>query len=155
MQYDIVIIEDEVDLGNVISAYLKLRGFTVLWFKTATEALNYYIENVRQNKLIIIDVQLPDSNGFDLSAQIMKINPNQAFFFLTAHNEKQDRLRGLKIGAIDFDQEITPNNHWLRFWVVNIGGDDSSARRHFLTYKFSRDIFWQVSAKSLPWMLLA
>ena len=102
MQYDIVIIEDEVDLGNVISAYLKHRGFSVLWFKTATEALNYYAENLLDNKLIIVDIQLPDMNGFDLSTAIIKLNPNQAFFFLTAHNEKQDRLRGLKIGAIDY-----------------------------------------------------
>lgn len=102
MQYDIVIIEDEADLGNVISAYLKLRGFTVMWFKTATEALNSYRDGIQDYKLMIIDVQLPDIDGFDLSTEIMKINPSQAFLFLTAHNEKQDRLRGLKIGALDY-----------------------------------------------------
>jgi len=102
MKYDIIIIEDEVDLGNVISEYLKLRGFSVLWFKTANEALEYYRQHQLDNKLMIVDIQLPDMNGFDLSTEIMKLNPNQAFFFLTAHNEKQDRLRGLKIGAIDY-----------------------------------------------------
>jgi DNA-binding response OmpR family regulator len=102
MLYDIVIIEDEIDLGNVISEYLKLRGFSVLWFKTAAEALAYYQSNQLGNKLIIVDIQLPDMNGFDLASQIVKINPNQPFFFLTAHNEKQDRLRGLTIGAIDY-----------------------------------------------------
>ncbi|NRF39613.1 MULTISPECIES: response regulator transcription factor [Pedobacter] len=102
MVYDIVIIEDEIDLGNVVSEYLKLRGFSVLWFKTANEALAYYLSNQLANKLIIIDVQLPDLDGFDLATEIMKINKNQAFFFLTAHNEKDNRLRGLKIGAIDY-----------------------------------------------------
>jgi DNA-binding response OmpR family regulator len=102
MLYDIVIIEDEIDLGNVISEYLKLRGFSVLWFKTATEALNYYTANQLDNKLVIVDVQLPDMNGFDLATEMVKVNANQPFFFLTAHNEKQDRLRGLKIGAIDY-----------------------------------------------------
>ncbi|TCD25618.1 response regulator transcription factor [Pedobacter psychrodurus] len=102
MLYDIVIIEDEIDLGNVISEYLKLRGFSVLWFKAATEALDYYGSNRLDNKLVIIDVQLPDMNGFDLATEMVKINTNQPFFFLTAHNEKQDRLRGLKIGAIDY-----------------------------------------------------
>jgi DNA-binding response OmpR family regulator len=102
MLYDIVIIEDEIDLGNVISEYLKLRGFSVLWFKTATEALDYYTENQLDNKLVIVDVQLPDMNGFDLATEMVKMNANQPFFFLTAHNEKQDRLRGLKIGAIDY-----------------------------------------------------
>jgi DNA-binding response OmpR family regulator len=102
MIYDIVIIEDEIDLGNVVSEYLKLRGFSVQWFKTANEALTYYAANQLTNKLIIIDVQLPDLNGFDLATEIMKINKNQPFFFLTAHNEKDNRLRGLKIGAIDY-----------------------------------------------------
>jgi len=102
MSYDIVIIEDEIDLGNVISEYLKLRGFSVLWFKTASEALAYYSENWLDNKLLIVDVQLPDMNGFDLASEMVKINANQPFFFLTAHNEKQDRIRGLKIGAIDY-----------------------------------------------------
>ncbi|MGM9478160.1 response regulator transcription factor [Pedobacter sp. GSP4] len=102
MLYDIVIIEDEIDLGNVISEYLKLRGFSVLWFKTALAALDYYSANQHSNKLMIVDVQLPDMNGFDLATEMVNINPNQPFFFLTAHNEKQDRLKGLKIGAIDY-----------------------------------------------------
>jgi DNA-binding response OmpR family regulator len=102
MPYDIIIIEDEIDLGNVISEYLKLRGFSVRWFKGAAEALRYYGANQLDNKLVIIDVQLPDMNGFDLATEMVKMNTNQPFFFLTAHNEKQDRLRGLKIGAIDY-----------------------------------------------------
>jgi DNA-binding response OmpR family regulator len=102
MVYDIIIIEDEIDLGNVICEYLKLRGFSVLWFKEGSEALNYYKLNHSLNKLVIIDVQLPDISGFDLARQIVKINPTQPFFFLTAHNEKQDRLQGLNIGAIDY-----------------------------------------------------
>jgi DNA-binding response OmpR family regulator len=102
MVHDIIIIEDEIDLGNVISEYLKLRGFSVLWFKTGGEALDYYKLNHLDSKLIIIDVHLPDINGFDLAGDLVKINPNKPFFFLTAHNEKQDRLRGLKIGAIDY-----------------------------------------------------
>ncbi|KLT67325.1 response regulator transcription factor [Pedobacter sp. BMA] len=102
MKHDIVIIEDEVDLGNVVSEYLKLRGFTVRWFQSAADTLAYYQQHQLDNKLMIIDIQLPDMNGFDLSTEIVKLNPNQAFFFLTAHNEKHDRMRGLKIGAIDY-----------------------------------------------------
>ena len=102
MRYDIIIIEDETDLGNVISEYLKLKGFSVRWFQSAADTLAYYRGHQLDNKLMIIDIQLPDMNGFDLSTEIVKLNPNQPFFFLTAHNEKHDRLRGLKIGAIDY-----------------------------------------------------
>jgi len=102
MGYDIIIIEDEVDLGNVISEYLRLRGFTVRWFKAPADALDYYLGNPANNKLLIVDVQLPDMDGFDLAAEIVRINAHQPFFFLTAQNEKQDRIRGLKLGAIDY-----------------------------------------------------
>ncbi|RZK92594.1 MAG: response regulator [Pedobacter sp.] len=101
MGYDIVIIEDEADLGNVTTEYLKLRGFSVLWFDTPAAAIEYYKASPLNNKLFIVDVQLPGMNGFELAAEIIKINANQPFFFLTAHNEKQDRIRGLKLGAID------------------------------------------------------
>jgi DNA-binding response OmpR family regulator len=102
MVYDIIIIEDEIDLGNVICEYLKMRGFSLLWFREGSEALDYYKLDHLQSRLVIIDVHLPDISGFDLARQIVKINPNQPFFFLTAHNEKQDRLQGLNIGAIDY-----------------------------------------------------
>ncbi|RZJ82239.1 MAG: response regulator transcription factor [Flavobacterium sp.] len=102
MGNDIILIEDDADLGNVISDYLKLRGFSVCWFKTATDALTYYKLHPVANKLIIIDVQLPDKNGFELATEIVKINEKQPFFFLTALNDKQDRLKGLTIGAIDY-----------------------------------------------------
>lgn len=102
MFYDITLVEDDIDLGNVISEYLKLRGFSTCWFCTAEQALDYYRENPLSNGLVIVDVQLPDMNGFDLATEFLKINPRQPLFFLTAHNEKQDRLRGLSIGAMDY-----------------------------------------------------
>lgn len=53
-------------------------------------------------KLLIVDVELPDFNGFEFAEQVLKINKNQNIFFLTARNDKDDRLRGLKIGAMDY-----------------------------------------------------
>lgn len=102
MEYDIIFVEDEIDLGNVVSEYLKLKGFILKWFKTAAETLGYYRPNSLTAKLIIIDVQLPGQNGFDLATEIIKINPQQTFLFLTARSEKNDRLRGLSIGAVDY-----------------------------------------------------
>ncbi|WP_285011053.1 response regulator transcription factor [Pedobacter faecalis] len=100
--YDIVLIEDEPDLGTVVSSFLKMRGFSVIWFQTANEALGYYRKHVMANRLLIIDVQLPDMNGFDLAARVQELNQHQIFLFLTAHSEKGNRLRGLNLGAIDY-----------------------------------------------------
>jgi DNA-binding response OmpR family regulator len=100
--YDIVLVEDDVDLGNVVSEYLKLKNFNLRWFTTAAETLNFFATHTKAVKLFIIDVGLPDSNGFELAQQIGKQNPGQVFLFLTARNEKQDRLQGLGLGAIDY-----------------------------------------------------
>ncbi len=52
--------------------------------------------------MLIIDIQLPGMNGFELAEHITKENYNIPFLFLTARNEKRDRLYGLKIGADDY-----------------------------------------------------
>lgn len=100
--YDIVLVEDDVDLGNVVSEYLKLKNFNLRWFTTATETLGFFADHPNAVKLFVIDVGLPDIDGFELAQQISRQHPGQVFLFLTARNEKQDRLQGLGLGAIDY-----------------------------------------------------
>ena len=52
--------------------------------------------------ILLIDVSLPEINGFDLANMVTKIDGNASFLFLTARNEKLDGLDGLKIGADDY-----------------------------------------------------
>lgn len=101
MEHRLLFVEDEVDLGNVVKQYLEFMGFEVLWCKTAYSAYETYMKNSFFN-LLLIDIQLPDYDGFELAEKIIKQNKNQAFLFLTARNEKKDRIQGLKIGADDY-----------------------------------------------------
>ncbi|MFC3356972.1 response regulator transcription factor [Sphingobacterium zeae] len=97
---DILLIEDEPDLGEVFSRYLRYKGFTVLWESTAEGGWeNFQRASV---KLLIIDVQLPDGNGFDLAQRIIASHPGQPIFFLTALHERYSRLKGLSLGAVDY-----------------------------------------------------
>lgn len=97
---DILLIEDEPDLGEVFSRYLRYKGFTVLWESTAEGGWeNFQRASV---KLLIIDVQLPDGNGFDLAQRIIASHPGQPIFFLTALHERNSRLKGLSLGAVDY-----------------------------------------------------
>ena len=64
--------------------------------------IHIYHENPGDFDLLIIDIQLPGMNGFELAEKIIKENDNVPFLFLTARNEKKDRIRGLKIGADDY-----------------------------------------------------
>ncbi|WP_028296688.1 response regulator transcription factor [Olivibacter sitiensis] len=102
MKKHLLFVEDEIDLGNVVKQYLEIMDFQVSWFKTAKEALNCYWNKPQLFHLLIIDIQLPDMEGFELAEKILKRNKDQAFLFLTARNEKKDRIKGLKIGADDY-----------------------------------------------------
>lgn len=97
---DILLIEDEPDLGEVFSRYLRYKGFTVRWESTAQGGWAAFQSCAV--KLLIIDVQLPDGNGFDLAQQMIQLNPGQPIFFLTALHERTSRLRGLSLGAVDY-----------------------------------------------------
>ena len=102
MKHHILLVEDEQDLGHVVSEYLQVMDFLVTWQKTAEEAYASFCSKPGQYHILIIDVQLPGSNGFELAQRVIKINPGIPFLFLTARNEKKDRLFGLKIGADDY-----------------------------------------------------
>lgn len=97
---DLLLVEDEPDLGLVLSQYLRFKGIPVSWSPSAEMALEVFKQKVFQ--LVIIDIQLPDMDGFELARQISIINPGQAFFFLTALHDKGDRMNGLELGAIDY-----------------------------------------------------
>jgi len=101
MEYKLLFVEDEPDLGNVVKQYLEFMGFEVIWCKTACSAYNTYVKEPHFN-LLLIDIQLPDYDGFELAEKVIEQNKNQAFLFLTARNEKKDRIQGLKIGADDY-----------------------------------------------------
>ncbi|TYP95686.1 DNA-binding response OmpR family regulator [Sphingobacterium allocomposti] len=94
-------VEDENDLGNVVTQYLEMVGFQVSWRRTATDALDCFSKTGAFD-LILIDVQLPDFNGFELARRIKEQHADQPFLFLTARGEKNDRIEGLHIGADDY-----------------------------------------------------
>lgn len=101
MSAKILFVEDELDLGNVVKQYLELKGFEVTWVQRGQEALEY-ISSLPSFDLVILDIQLPDINGFDVAEQIKKINKDTFFLFLTSRNEKKDKIYGLDMGAEDY-----------------------------------------------------
>jgi len=95
-------VEDETDLGNVTRQYLELMDFSVDWCCSGAEAINLYQKNHTDYNLVIIDIQLPDIDGFGVAGKIRKRNPDVYFLFLTARKEKPDRVKGLTLGAVDY-----------------------------------------------------
>jgi len=102
MNPKLLYVEDEIDLGNVTKQYLEAMNFDVTWCVDGKTAYQEYLRGEQTYSLVIIDIQLPDFNGFDLAQKIMAHDKNAYFLFLTARKEKKDRLLGLDMGAMDY-----------------------------------------------------
>lgn len=102
MEQTILLVEDEQDLGHVVSGYLQLMEFQVDWHKTAEEAFQAFGAAPERYHILVIDVQLPGEDGFELAKKVSELSPATPFLFLTARNEKKDRLFGLRLGADDY-----------------------------------------------------
>ncbi len=98
--YKLLLVEDDNALGYLLSEYLGMKGFTVSWAKNAEEGVQKTKTNVFD--LAILDVMLPDMDGFELSQKIKSINPELPFIFLTAKSLKIDVLKGFSLGAVDY-----------------------------------------------------
>jgi DNA-binding response OmpR family regulator len=98
----ILLIEDETDLGNVVRQYLEISDFEVDWLTNGRLAYDHLLKDPVHYHLALIDVAMPEMDGFQLADKIVQLGMKLPFLFLTARNEKSDRLRGLKLGADDY-----------------------------------------------------
>lgn len=96
---NIVIIEDEPAIADTLIHVLEMDGFSVSWFSTASEGLAFLKENSAE--LLVLDVGLPDGNGFELCKSIRGFCAIP-IIFLTARSDEIDRVVGLEIGADDY-----------------------------------------------------
>jgi len=100
MKYRILLVEDEQSLAETIKLNLELEGYTVQTARDGKSALKIF-RSERFN-LIILDVMLPEMDGFTVCESIRLDNPSIPILFLTAKNSSADRVTGLKIGADDY-----------------------------------------------------
>lgn len=96
----ILLAEDDTDLGNILSQYLAMQGFVVTLARDGAEAWELFQE--KPADICVLDVMMPKMDGFEVAVKIKNKNPNIPFLFLTAKSLKEDRIRGLKIGADDY-----------------------------------------------------
>src|SRR5690606_25706608 len=93
----ILVVEDEPSLRIDLVDYLNMRGFSATGVGTAA-ALNAELGKPELPDIIVLDIGLPDGNGFDLAARIRE-NHACGIIMLTAHGEPDDRVRGFESGA--------------------------------------------------------
>ncbi len=106
---NIFLVEDDLSFGAVLRSYLEINDFDVTWVDDG----KYAIERFKNGSfdICILDVMLPNVDGFTIGTEIRKLNNNIPFIFLTAKAMKDDVIKGFDIGADDyitkpFDTEV-------------------------------------------------
>lgn len=101
----ILIAEDESGIADTLQYVLKSDGFIPVWCATAEEAIAQFTQE--PPALAILDIGLPDLNGFELFKRLQALNqamggPEVPMVFLTARSDEIDRVVGLELGADDY-----------------------------------------------------
>ena len=96
----LLVIEDDPNLGYLLREYLQMNDFKVTLVTTVAQALQAVEHNYFD--LAVLDVMLPDGNGFDLAKAMATHHPDLPFLFLTARSLKVDVLKGFALGAVDY-----------------------------------------------------
>lgn len=102
-------VEDDKNFGAVLKSYLEIHDFQVEWVEDGSMAVDVFKK--QEHQLCILDVMLPNVDGFTIGRQIRELAPDIPMIFLTAKTLKKDILEGFRIGADDyitkpFDSEV-------------------------------------------------
>ncbi|MDR1757661.1 MAG: response regulator transcription factor [Bacteroidales bacterium] len=96
----ILLAEDDVNLGKVLSTYLEAKGYSVKHANNGEMAFELFCTN--EFDICLVDVMMPLKDGFTLTREIRKMDKNIPIIFLTAKNFQEDMIEGLSIGGDDY-----------------------------------------------------
>jgi DNA-binding response OmpR family regulator len=100
MGIKILYVEDEIFLGKIVFETLISRGFHVQMESDGNQVLNAFEKFVPD--ICVLDIMLPNKNGFELASEIRKKNQKIPIIFLTAKIQTDDVVKGFKLGANDY-----------------------------------------------------
>lgn len=97
---ELLVVDDEPFLRDAVAASLRFLGFAVSTAETGTEALR--MARDRPFDLVVLDVMLPDTDGFDVVRRLRRDGCHVPVIFLTARDTQADKVTGLTIGGDDY-----------------------------------------------------
>ncbi len=97
----ILIIDDEKDIREVLKAVLEMQGYDVITGSDGKEGINLFREHMNEISLILLDIMLPDIDGYQ-ALQIIRRESNLPVIMITAKDRSSDKILGLELGADDY-----------------------------------------------------
>ncbi|UNK20771.1 response regulator transcription factor [Paenibacillus sp. N3/727] len=96
----VLIVEDDAHIRRFVSINLINNGFVVSEAAFGGEAIQLFTAN--RPDVVVLDIMLPDADGFEICRQLREIEPAVIIVFLTARGQDLDKIKGLEIGADDY-----------------------------------------------------
>jgi two-component system, OmpR family, response regulator len=96
----VLVVDDEPNIRDLVEVALRFHGFTVTSARTGEEALRHARE--ARPELIVLDVMLPDADGFELCRRLRADGDEVPVIFLTARDAPSDTVTGLTLGGDDY-----------------------------------------------------
>lgn len=98
----IFIVEDDLDLSEMLSAYFRVQGYEVSQAARGEDAVAGIVEMVPD--VAVLDIRLPDIDGYEVCRRLRRARRTQNIpvIFLTEKREREDKLAGLELGAVDY-----------------------------------------------------
>lgn len=96
---DLLLVEDNLELADLICAFLKKDGFSIVNVESGERALEFFEKDIA--KIVLLDIMLPGIDGFTVCSSIRK-NHNIPIIIISAKVDKEDKINGFTLGADDY-----------------------------------------------------
>ncbi|AIK36161.1 response regulator [Bacillus pseudomycoides] len=108
--YKILIVEDDLMIGDLLQKILQREGYYVCWKKEGKEV----IDIIHEIDLVIMDIMLPGEDGYQITKKIKNLGLNIPIIFLSARSDMDSKLQGLTIGEDYMIKPFDPRELLLR-----------------------------------------
>lgn len=100
IKINILLVDDDLKNSMLLKRFLEVEGFNVIYANNG--AIGWELYNTSNPDLILLDINMPEMNGFELAQKIREVNQKVLIFFLTDRTEKDDRLKGFSLKGNDY-----------------------------------------------------
>jgi two-component system alkaline phosphatase synthesis response regulator PhoP len=100
--HQILIVEDEINLGITLSEYLIEKGYNCKHASNCEQARTIFKDSDFTPTVVLMDIGLPDGDGIELAKELRKTRQDFVLLFLSAQNDPETKYQGLEMGAEDY-----------------------------------------------------